>query len=113
MPFIAGLSFGAHIKWYLCWHGVSWCCCTFFEPLNNILLLLSLCESGLRSQRGILGLLGGSKLKIRGHLEVAYCIFCWEKNLLRILLFFILISFFCHNFFPIYYIFLYVVLWIV
>lgn len=29
-PRTAGLSFAAHIKCHLCWHGVLWRCCTFF-----------------------------------------------------------------------------------
>lgn len=76
-----------------------------FAPLNNILLLLTLSESGLCFQEGILSLLGGLKLKIRGNPEVAYCIFCLQekgkkKKKKCFFLYFIFISFATVFFFP-------------
>lgn len=74
-----------------------------FAPLNNILMLLTLSESGLCFQEGILSLLGGLELKMRGTPEVAYCICCLQekgkKKKRRNVSFFILFSFLLQQFF--------------
>lgn len=76
-----------------------------FAPLNNILMLLTLSESGLCFQEGILSLLGGSELKMRGTPEVAYCICCLQekgkkKEKKCFFFYFIFISFATVVFFP-------------
>lgn len=76
-----------------------------FAPLNNILMLLTLSESGLCFQEGILSLLGGLELKMRGTPEVAYCICCLQekgkkKEKKFFFFYFIFISFATVVFFP-------------
>lgn len=76
-----------------------------FAPLNNILMLLTLSESGLCFQEGILSLLGGLELKMSGTPEVAYCICCLQekgkkKEKKCFFFYFIFISFATVVFFP-------------
>lgn len=76
-----------------------------FAPLNNILMLLTLSESGLCFQEGILSLLGGLELKMSGTPEVAYCICCLQekgkkKEKKCFFFYFIFISFATVFFFP-------------
>lgn len=72
-----------------------------FAPLNNILMLLTLSESGLCFQEGILSLLGGLELKMSGTPEVAYCICCLQekgkKKREEMFLFLFYFHFFCNS----------------